>query len=141
MGIHPLNATKSQVALLKRFKSEADKLGIPALLLSKEGGKLYARFYDDLADATNNTIFVPWFEVNEINGGTHNLTVDIYDGTNAVYVGSDGGLTWNAKAVTAKTAYLFTQGLVIPKGSLLRVTSSDASGYFHVHGVYVNVTG
>ena len=48
---------------------------------------------------------------------------------------------WNAKAVTAKTAYLFTQGLVIPKGSLLRVTSSDASGYFHVHGVYVNVTG
>ncbi len=52
-----LNATKSQVALLKRFKSEADKLGIPALLLSKEGGKLYARFYDDLADATNNTIF------------------------------------------------------------------------------------
>ena len=94
-----------------------------------------------IADATNNTIFVPWFEVNEINGGTHNLTVDVYDGSNAVYVGSDGGLTWNAKGVAAKTAYLFTQGLVIPKGSLLRVTSSDASGYFHVHGVYVNVTG
>lgn len=90
-------------------------------------------------DATNNTLFVPWFQVNEINGGTHNLTVDVYDGTNAVYVGSDGGLTWNAKAVTAKTAYLFTQGLVIAKGSLLRVTSSDASGYFHIHGVYVIV--
>lgn len=94
-----------------------------------------------IADATNNTIFVPWFQVNENAGSTASLTVDIYDGTNAVYVGSDGGLTWNAKAVTAKTAYLFTQGLVIPKGSLLRVTSSDASGYFHVHGVYVNVTG
>lgn len=51
------NATKSQIALLKRFKTEADKLGPSTLLLSKEGGKLYARFYDDLADATNNAIF------------------------------------------------------------------------------------
>ena len=92
-------------------------------------------------DATNNTLFVPWFQVNEVAGGTQTLTVDVYDGTNAVYVGSDGGLTWNVKAVTAYTSYFFTQGLVIPKGSLLRVTSSDVAGKFHVHGVYVNVTG
>lgn len=94
-----------------------------------------------IADATNNTIFVPWFQVNENAGSTASLTVDIYDGTNAVYVGSDGGVTWNVKAVTAYTSYFFTQGLVIPKGSLLRVTSNDAAGKFHVHGVYVNVTG
>ena len=92
-----------------------------------------------IVDATNNTLFVPWFQVSEINGGTHNLTVDVYNGTTAVYQGSDGGLAWNAKAVTAKTSYLFTQGLVIPKGSKLRVTSSDAAGYFHVAGIYVVV--
>jgi GntR family transcriptional repressor for pyruvate dehydrogenase complex len=51
------NATKSQIALLKRFKTEAEKMGVTTLLLSKDGGRLYARFYDDLADATNNTIF------------------------------------------------------------------------------------
>jgi hypothetical protein len=91
--------------------------------------------------ATNNVLFVPWFQVNEINGGTHNLTVDTYDGTNSVYLGDDSGLTWTAKAVTAKASYRFTQGLVIPIGSSLRITSSDAAGYFHVHGVYVIVTG
>lgn len=94
-----------------------------------------------IADATNNTIFVPWFQVSEHAGSTPNLTVDVYDGTNAVYLGDDTGITWNAKAATAATSYRFTQGLVIPKGSLLRVTSSDAVGKFHVHGVYVNVTG
>lgn len=88
-----------------------------------------------IVNATNNIVVVPWFQVNEINGGTHTLTVDVYDGTNAVYLGDDSGTTWNAKAVTAKTSYRFTQGLVIPIGSLLRVTSSDASGYFHVHGI------
>ena len=92
-----------------------------------------------IADATNNTVFVPWFQVNEHAGSTPNLTVDIYDGTNAVYLGSDAGVTWNAKAVTAYGSYFFTQGLVIPKGSVLRVTSSDAAGKFHVHGVYVSV--
>jgi len=91
--------------------------------------------------ATNNVLIVPWFQVNEINGGTQNLTVDTYDGTNAVYLGDDSGLTWNVKAVTAKASYRFTQGLVIPIGSSLRITSSDAAGYFHVHGVYVIVTG
>lgn len=92
-----------------------------------------------IVDATNNTLYVPWFQVNETGGGTQNLTVDVYDGTNAVYQGSDGGFTANAKAVTAKTSYLFSQGLVIPKGSKLRVTSSDAAGNFHVAGIYVIV--
>ena len=89
-----------------------------------------------IVDATDNTLYVPWFQVGEVNGGTHNLTVDVYDGTNAVYQGDDAGASWNAKAVTGKASYRFTNGLVIPKGSKLRVTSSDASGYFHVNGVY-----
>ena len=92
-----------------------------------------------IADATNNALFVPWFQVSEHAGSTATLTVDVYDGTNAVYLGDDSGLTWNAKAVTALTSYRFGQGLVIPKGSLLRVTSGDAAGKFHVHGVYVSV--
>ena len=89
-----------------------------------------------IVDATDTVLFVPWFQVNEINGGTQNLTVDIYDGTSATYLGDDAGATWNAKAVTADASYSFTQGLIIPKGSQLRVTSSDAAGYFHVQGIF-----
>lgn len=92
-----------------------------------------------ILSATNNVLIVPWFQVNEINGGTHNLTVDIYDGTNAHYLGDDSGFTWATKAVGAKASYIFSQGLILPVASSLRVTSGDASGYFHVHGVYVNV--
>lgn len=51
------NATKAQIANLKKFKQEADRMGIENLIPTPEGGKLYARFYHDLADATNNTIF------------------------------------------------------------------------------------
>jgi len=90
-----------------------------------------------VVDASNQSITVPWFQVNEHAGSTPNLTVDLYDGTNAVYVGDDGGTTWNAKAVTANKALLFTQGIVVPKGSKLRVTSSDAAGKFHVVGLQV----
>lgn len=89
--------------------------------------------------ATNNTLFVPWFQVNETSGGTQNLTVDTFDGTDAVYLGDDATGTWNARPVTAYASCRFTQGLVIPIGSSLRVTSSDAAGKFHVHGVYVIV--
>lgn len=89
-----------------------------------------------IADATDTVLFVPWFQVNEINGGTHTLTVDLYDGTNAVFLGDDTGFTWNIKAVTADASYPFTQGLIIPKGSQLRVTSGDSSGYFHVQGIF-----
>lgn len=52
-----LHATRSQIARLRRFKSDVEKLGIPNLVASREGGKLYAKIYNDLADATNNTIF------------------------------------------------------------------------------------
>lgn len=52
-----LRATKPQIANLKKFKTESERMGIQNLINTKEGGKLYARFYNDLADATNNTIF------------------------------------------------------------------------------------
>lgn len=90
-----------------------------------------------VADATNQQVTVPWFEVNEHTGATPNLTVDLYDGTNTTYVGDDAGGTWNAKAMTAKQSVKFTQGIVVPKGSKLRVTSSDAAGKMHVVGVQV----
>jgi flavin-binding protein dodecin len=88
-----------------------------------------------IVDATDDTRYVLWFEVNENNGSTPNLTVDVYDGTNARYLGSDANATYVALAVTAKLSVKFTQGYVVPKGSKIRVTSSDASGRFHVHGV------
>ncbi|PKL38314.1 MAG: hypothetical protein CVV44_10510 [Spirochaetae bacterium HGW-Spirochaetae-1] len=50
-------ATKAQIANLKNFHTDVDKIGIDNLLNVREGGKLYARFYSDLADATNNTIY------------------------------------------------------------------------------------
>ena len=93
-----------------------------------------------IVDATDSQITVPWFEVNEHFGGTHNLTVDIIDAATAVnYLGDDAGTTWNAKAVTAKASYKFTKGYVIPKGGKLRVSSSDAAGKFHVIGIQLPV--
>lgn len=94
-----------------------------------------------IADATNNTIFVPWLQVNEHNGTSQTLTVDLYDGTNATYLASDDGVVWSAEAAFPKGSAFFTKGIVIPKGSKLRVTSGSASGLFHAVGVYVNVTG
>lgn len=90
-----------------------------------------------IVDAANSAQLVVWFEVNENNGSTPNLTVDIYDGTNTRYLASDDGATFVARAVAAKSSQKFTQGYVVPKGSALRVTSSDASGRFHVHGMTV----
>ncbi|TFH38465.1 MAG: FadR family transcriptional regulator [Chrysiogenales bacterium] len=52
-----LTATRSQIARLRRFKTDAEKIGIANLVATREGGKLYARIYNDLADSTNNTIF------------------------------------------------------------------------------------
>lgn len=90
-----------------------------------------------IVDASEAAQFVPWFQVNENNGSTPNLTVDVYDGSAARYLASDDGATFVARAVAAKSSQKFTLGYVIPKGSVLRVTSSDASGRFHVHGVAV----
>lgn len=93
-----------------------------------------------IVDATDSQITVPWFEVNEHTGGTQTLTVDIIDAATVVtYLGDDAGATWNAKAVTAKASYKFTKGYVIPKGGKLRLTSSDASGKFHVVGIQLPV--
>ena len=90
-----------------------------------------------IVDATDNIIIVPWFEVNDNAGGTQTLTVDIHDGTNTYYPGSDGATAtiWRVKAVTANQSVKFTQGYVIQKGSQLRVTSGDALGKFDVIGV------
>lgn len=52
-----LQAKKFQIELLKRFKKNADTIGIHNLVSTREGGKLYTQFYNDLADATNNTIY------------------------------------------------------------------------------------
>src|SRR6185503_18295124 len=88
----------------------------------------------DIVDATNKAVLVTDFEVNETGGNTPNLTVEIYDGTHSYYLGDDNGATWNAKAVTAKQSLKFTRGYPVPKGSKLRVTSSNASGSFTVVG-------
>lgn len=51
------NATDRQIAKLSQFRTDLEKLGIDDLMNKREGGKLYAEFYNDLADSTNNTIF------------------------------------------------------------------------------------
>jgi GntR family transcriptional repressor for pyruvate dehydrogenase complex len=56
-GMAAEHATKRQIAVLKKFKTDAEKLGIQNLVSTREGGRLYARFYKDLADSTNNTIY------------------------------------------------------------------------------------
>ncbi len=89
-----------------------------------------------IVDATDESQRVAWFQINHhVSASTPNLTVDIYDGTNAHYVSDDAGNVMNTFTVTAKKGYIFSQGYSIPKGSLLRVTSSDADGEFHVIGV------
>ena len=52
-----LQAKRPQIELLKRFITDADGIGVHNLVATREGGKLYTRFYNDLADATNNAIF------------------------------------------------------------------------------------
>lgn len=98
----------------------------------------------DIVDATstgiNATVMVHRMEINEHAGSTPNLTVDLYDGSNTRYLGDDAGSTWNAKAVTAKQSVRFNGEIIVPLGSKLRVTSSDAAGKFHVHCVLIRTT-
>jgi len=49
--------TDKQLKKIKNFKDQAVKIGIDTLIFSREGGKLYAEFYNNIYDATNNTIF------------------------------------------------------------------------------------
>lgn len=51
------NASDKQLKTLMRFKENMENIGIDELMHNEGAGKLYAGFYDDLADATNNTIF------------------------------------------------------------------------------------
>lgn len=50
-------ATKRQIETLKKFKKDMERIGIPNLVNTREGGKLYARLYRCIADATNNTVY------------------------------------------------------------------------------------
>jgi hypothetical protein len=87
-----------------------------------------------IVDATNSAQTVANFEVNENAGGTQNLTVEIYDGTNHHYLSDDTGTTWNARPVLAYKGYKFSGPYPIPLGSKLQITSSDAAGKFNVFG-------
>lgn len=51
------HATREQVDGLLAFIREVEALGTERIVEKREGGRLYAKFYNDLADATNNTIF------------------------------------------------------------------------------------
>lgn len=86
----------------------------------------------DVIDATDKSITVPNFEVNELSGGTANLSVGIYDGTNTYPLGDDSGTVWNAQAMTAHKSYKFTGVYPIPKGSKLRII--NASGNIAIVG-------
>jgi hypothetical protein len=85
-----------------------------------------------IVDATNKSITVPNFEINEVSGGSGTLTVELWDGTTHIYLGDDGGTAWNLQGVTARKSYKFSAVYVIPKGSVLRMV--NASGNFTVFG-------
>lgn len=67
----------------------------------------------------------------ENNGGTPNLTVEIYTGSVSYYLRK-------AVAMTAGTAFIFDDPFELPAGWSIRVTSSDASGHVDAHVSYIN---
>jgi hypothetical protein len=83
--------------------------------------------HDVAGDSTRQTPVV-WFQVNEISGGTPNLTVAVYnaDTTTSYFLGT-GGSTWNAKAMTAKQSVTFNEGIMLEKNEFLRVTISASA--------------
>lgn len=93
-----------------------------------------------VVDGSDQAWYVPWVQVNENAGGTQNLTVDLYDGTTSYCLGT-AGATWKAKAVTAYLSLTWSEGIVVPAGWQLRVTSSDAAGKFDVVGIKTRRTG
>ncbi len=50
-------ATDKQLKSLMKFKENMENIGIDEMIYNEGAGKLYADFYAELADATNNTIF------------------------------------------------------------------------------------
>jgi hypothetical protein len=77
--------------------------------------------------------YVPWVQCNEDAGGTPSLTLDLYDGTTAYVLGA-GGVTYNAKALTAGQSVTFSEGIHVPVGWSLRAKSSDAAGKITIVG-------
>lgn len=87
-----------------------------------------------IVDGTDNAWYVPWVQANENNGDTPSLTMDLYNGTTAYYLGS-GGSVWRVKAMTAGQSLTFSEGIFVPKGWKLRATSNHASGRVDLVGV------
>lgn len=67
-------------------------------------------------DATA-AVQVSWFQVTEIAGGTANLTLDLFDGTNAF-------VFHRLAALTAGQELMYGRGWYLPKGWSLRATCS-----------------
>lgn len=67
----------------------------------------------------------------ENNGGTPNLTLDVFDGTNSYALR-------HAVAMVAGTAAIFNEPFELPSGWSIRATSSDASGHVDAHVSYIN---
>lgn len=59
----------------------------------------------------------------ENSGGAVNLTIDIYDGTNAYH-------RRRAVSVAAGTEVVYNEPFMLPQGWLIRMTSADAAGKF-----------
>lgn len=87
-----------------------------------------------IVDGVDAAYFVPWIQTNENAGGTHTMTMDLFDGTTSYALGA-GGVTWKGKAFTAYQSVTFNEGILVPKGWQLRVASSDAAGKIDVVGV------
>lgn len=88
-----------------------------------------------IAGNANYRTNIVWFGVQENTGaGTPNLTVEKYDGTTSIYLGS-GGFAYKAKAMTAGQSVEFVNGYLLNKGEFIRVTSSDALGKLDVIGL------
>lgn len=78
------------------------------------------------------TVTILSVECTETNGGTPNLTIDVYDTANTTAYYKK-----NAQAMTAKQTVLYDEPFTIPNGWVLRVTSSDASGHVDVMVNYI----
>lgn len=67
----------------------------------------------------------------ENNGGTPNLSLEVYDGTNSFYLRK-------AVAMVAGTAVIFNEPFELQAGYSIRATSSDGSGHVDCHVSYIN---
>lgn len=67
----------------------------------------------------------------ENNGGTPNLSLEIYDGTNIFYLRK-------AVAMVAGTPVIYNEPFELQAGYSIRATSSDASGHIDCHVSYTS---